>query len=90
MTSELTAVADAIRANDRFLLVSHENPDGDAFGSITAMKLVLDALGKDSVLYIGGEMALSVAGRLSRSTSSGPSRSIKRCGASLIRPCRSA
>ena len=32
--SELTAVADAIRANDRFLLVTHENPDGDAFGSI--------------------------------------------------------
>src|SRR5690242_11710112 len=58
MTSELTAVADAIRAGDRFLLVSHENPDGDALGSIRAMKLALDALGKDSVLYIGGEMAL--------------------------------
>src|SRR4051812_37608194 len=55
--SELAAVADAIRANDRFLLVSHENPDGDAFGSILAMKLVLDALGKDSTLYIGGEMS---------------------------------
>ena len=54
--SELTAVADAIRAADRFLLVSHENPDGDAFGSILAMKLGLDALGKDSVMYIGGEM----------------------------------
>src|SRR3954452_13220787 len=54
--SELTAVADAIRANDRFLLVSHENPDGDAFGSIVAMKLALDALGKDSAMYIGGEM----------------------------------
>ena len=56
--SELTAVADAIRANDRFLLVTHENPDGDALGSIRAMKLVLDALGKDSVMYVGGEMAL--------------------------------
>ena len=33
--SELTAVADAIRANDRFLLVTHENPDGDALGSIS-------------------------------------------------------
>ena len=39
MTSDLTAVADAIRANDRFLLVTHENPDGDALGSILAMKL---------------------------------------------------
>ena len=58
MESELTAVADAIRANDRFLLVTHENPDGDALGSILAMKLTLDALGKESVMYVGGEMAL--------------------------------
>src|SRR5216117_284398 len=58
MASELTAVADAIRANDGFLLVTHENPDGDALGSILAMKLALDALGKESVMYIGGEMAL--------------------------------
>src|SRR4029453_3379534 len=52
------AVADAIRSNDRFLLVTHENPDGDALGSILAMKLALDSLGKDSVMYVGGEMAL--------------------------------
>jgi phosphoesterase RecJ-like protein len=58
MGSELTAVADAIRANDRFLLVTHENPDGDALGSILAMKLALDTLGKDSVMYLGGDLAL--------------------------------
>jgi len=58
MTSELTAVADAIHAGERFLLVTHENPDGDALGSILAMKLALDSLGKDSVMYVGGEMAL--------------------------------
>jgi phosphoesterase RecJ-like protein len=58
VANELTAVADAIRANDRFLLVTHENPDGDALGSILAMKLVLDALGKDSVMFVGGEMTL--------------------------------
>ncbi len=57
-TGELTAVVDAIRAHDRFLLVTHENPDGDAFGSILGMKLALDALGKDSVMYLAGEMAL--------------------------------
>src|SRR6188472_882277 len=56
--SDLTAVADAIRSNDRFLVVTHENPDGDALGSIRAMKLALDALGKESVMYVGGEMAL--------------------------------
>ncbi len=56
--TELTTVAEAIRANDRFLLVTHENPDGDAFGSILGAKLALDALGKDSVMYLPGEMAL--------------------------------
>jgi bifunctional oligoribonuclease and PAP phosphatase NrnA len=56
-TAELAAVADAIRGHDRFLLVTHENPDGDAFGSVLAMRHALDALGKDSVMYVGGEMA---------------------------------
>src|SRR6478736_3157237 len=58
MTSELTAVAEEIHAGERILLVTHENPDGDALGSILAMKLALDSLGKDSVMYVGGEMAL--------------------------------
>src|SRR3954470_23694976 len=57
-TSDLQAVADALRSHDRFLLVTHENPDGDALGSILATKLALDALGKESVMYIGGEMSL--------------------------------
>jgi phosphoesterase RecJ-like protein len=54
--SELQAVVDTLRTHERFLLVTHENPDGDALGSIRAMKLALDALGKDSVAYLGGEM----------------------------------
>src|SRR5919199_5717 len=53
-TSELKAVADALRDHDRFLLVTHENPDGVALGSILATKLALDRLGKDSVMYLGG------------------------------------
>jgi len=57
-TSDLAAVADAIRSHDRFLLVTHENPDGDALGSILAMKLALDALGKDSVMYLYGNAPL--------------------------------
>src|SRR5437667_720024 len=51
-TSEVTAVADAIRSHDRFLLVTHENPDGDALGSLLAMKLALDQLGKDSIMVL--------------------------------------
>jgi phosphoesterase RecJ-like protein len=57
-TSEVAAVADAIRQHDRFLLVTHENPDGDALGSILALKLALDELGKDSVMYLYGDAPL--------------------------------
>src|SRR5437667_426941 len=54
-TSEVAAVADAIRSHDRFLLVTHENPDGDALGSILATKLELEQLGKDSFIYLYGD-----------------------------------
>src|SRR3954466_4365314 len=54
-TSDLAEVAAAIRSHDRFLLVTHENPDGDALGSILGMKLALDALGKDSVMFLSGD-----------------------------------
>jgi phosphoesterase RecJ-like protein len=57
-TSDLQAVADAFRSNDRFLLVTHENPDGDALGSLLATKLALDQLGKDSVMYLYGDAPL--------------------------------
>src|SRR5258705_3536155 len=59
-TSDVAAVADAIRSHDRFLLITHENPDGDALGSILALKLALDQLGKDSVMYLYGDAPLPV------------------------------
>jgi bifunctional oligoribonuclease and PAP phosphatase NrnA len=57
-TSDLQAVADALRSHDRFLLVTHENPDGDALGSLLATKLALDELGKDSEMYLYGDAPL--------------------------------
>src|SRR5437764_13604639 len=57
-TSDLQAVADALRSHDRFLLVTHENPDGDALGSILATKLALDTLGKDTAMYLYGDAPL--------------------------------
>ena len=57
-TSDLQAVADALRSNDRFLLVTHENPDGDALGSLLATKLALDSLGKDSEMFLYGDAPL--------------------------------
>ncbi len=41
-----------LRDAERFLLATHENPDGDALGSLAAMQLVLAALGKDAVAYM--------------------------------------
>ena len=57
-TNDLQAVADALRTHDRFLLVTHENPDGDALGSLLATKLALDSLGKDSAMYLYGDAPL--------------------------------
>jgi phosphoesterase RecJ-like protein len=56
--TELEAVADAIRSHDRFLVVTHENPDGDALGSMLAMTLGLRAVGKDVVMYLTGTAPL--------------------------------
>ncbi len=56
--NDLSAVAEAIRSHDRFLVTTHENPDGDALGSLLAAKLALDALGKDAVMYLAGEAPL--------------------------------
>ena len=67
-TTEITAVADALRSNDRFLVTSHENPDGDALGSLLAMHLALVELGKDSAMVLVGESPLP--GSTSFSTSS--------------------
>jgi bifunctional oligoribonuclease and PAP phosphatase NrnA len=57
-TPELDAVAAAIRSHDRFLVATHENPDGDALGSVLAMKLALEQLGKDGFLYLSGSIPL--------------------------------
>src|SRR5207302_9000533 len=57
-SDDLRAVAEALRSNDRFLIVTHENPDGDALGSMLAMKLGLDRLGKDLVTFLPGESGL--------------------------------
>ena len=56
--SDLTAVADAIRDHDRFVITTHENPDGDALGSLLASKLALEQLSKDTVMVLHGDAPL--------------------------------
>ena len=58
MTADATSatraeVLDWILRSERFLLNTHENPDGDALGSIVAMQGLLTALGKDSLMLMG-------------------------------------
>ena len=53
--TDLEQVAEEIRGGDRFLLTTHENPDGDALGSLLAMHQILGALGKDSVMFLAAK-----------------------------------
>ncbi|HUE25769.1 MAG TPA: bifunctional oligoribonuclease/PAP phosphatase NrnA [Solirubrobacteraceae bacterium] len=43
---------DELRSSQRLIVVTHENPDGDALGSLVAMQQILEALGKDSDPFI--------------------------------------
>lgn len=48
-------VLQALREGDRFLLVTHERPDGDAVGSLAAMQQALASLGKDAAAFIAAD-----------------------------------
>ena len=52
VTTSRQQVLSELRGGDRFLLVTHENPDGDALGSLVAMHGVLSALGKDVLMFL--------------------------------------
>src|SRR5437870_7634232 len=52
--NDLQAIAAALREHDRFLVVTHENPDGDALGSLLATTLALRQLGKDTLMFLAG------------------------------------
>jgi bifunctional oligoribonuclease and PAP phosphatase NrnA len=56
--TDLPTIAEAIRDHERFLVTTHENPDGDALGSLLATKLMLEQLGKDVVIYLAGDVPL--------------------------------
>jgi phosphoesterase RecJ-like protein len=41
-----------LRSAEKLIVVSHENPDGDALGSLIAMQEILARLGRDSLMFI--------------------------------------
>jgi phosphoesterase RecJ-like protein len=57
--TETGQAVDELRRAEKLLLTSHENPDGDALGSLLGMREVLRALGKDVVMIISpGDLPL--------------------------------
>lgn len=50
--AELAEVVARLRDGERFLLTTHEGPDGDALGSLLALHGILGQLGKDSVMFL--------------------------------------
>jgi phosphoesterase RecJ-like protein len=52
LVTDLERVAAEVRGGHRFLLTTHEGPDGDALGSLLAMHRLLEQLGKDSVMFL--------------------------------------
>lgn len=46
---DLPALAAELKATNSFLITSHVSPDGDAVGSVLALKFLLEALGKTQV-----------------------------------------
>ena len=45
-------VLSELRDAGRLVVVAHENPDGDAIGSLVAMRAILTEIGKDCVMFI--------------------------------------
>jgi phosphoesterase RecJ-like protein len=45
-------VLSELRDAEKLVVVAHENPDGDALGSLVAMQGILTAIGKDCLMFI--------------------------------------
>jgi phosphoesterase RecJ-like protein len=50
--TELDQVVEELRGAEKLLLTTHENPDGDALGSLLGMHGILTQLGKDALMYL--------------------------------------
>jgi phosphoesterase RecJ-like protein len=48
----LDAIVEELQQSKKLLLTTHENPDGDALGSLLAFDEMMRALGKDSVMFM--------------------------------------
>jgi bifunctional oligoribonuclease and PAP phosphatase NrnA len=57
--SDRTLALAELRGAQKLIVITHENPDGDAIGSLVAMQGILSALGKDCLIFIApGDLPL--------------------------------
>ena len=52
----IATIARELENNERFLVATHVNPDGDAIGSLGALALVLEGMGKQVLAYCQDEV----------------------------------
>ena len=55
LLTERDQLVEELRRSEKLLLTTHENPDGDALGSLLAMHWILEQLGKDSRMFMSEE-----------------------------------
>ena len=55
VTTDLDQVVEELRQADKLLLTTHENPDGDALGSLLATHQILTLLGKDALMFMAAD-----------------------------------
>ena len=48
-------VVEELKDGEKFLLTTHENPDGDALGSLVAMHKMLNLMGKDNTMFMSAD-----------------------------------
>src|SRR5580693_3874684 len=54
----LAAILDVLRRGERFLICSHMRPDGDAVGSMLALGMVIEQMGKTAELVTADRIPL--------------------------------
>lgn len=56
-----------LRENDNYLILTHQNPDGDALGSAIALKKALEYMGKNVDLYAQTPVTVDIEGFIDES-----------------------
>ena len=54
-SDDFELVVAELERGQKFLLTTHQNPDGDALGSLLGMHELLRALGKDSIMFMAAD-----------------------------------